>query len=199
LSLIQWTPKLYSKISKHYDFLYRLLFPIGNKGHEAVLEGLDQGTILDVACGTGILLSKASRFGMVCYGLDNSEGMLVEAKGKSPEAEFRLASFYEIPFSDGTFDYVVETNAVSGVDIEVEKVLLEMVRVCKIGGEIRIGDYARPAQLTRMNKITEKMLILFGDYAYDYKDLFTKFGYLPQVKFLGWGGMYQFIKVIKTK
>jgi ubiquinone/menaquinone biosynthesis C-methylase UbiE len=144
------------------------------------------------------LLFKATQLGLECYGLDNSEGMLVEAKGKCPEAEFRLASFYEIPFSDGTFDYVVETNAVSGVDIEVEKVLLEMVRVCKVGGEIRIGDYARPARLTWMNKVAEKMLILFGDYANDYKDFFTKLGYLPQVEILGWGGMYQFIKVIKT-
>ena len=156
LLLIHWTPDLYSKISKYYDLLYRLFFPIGKKGQHAVLRGLEVGSLLDVACGTGTLLAMAHEAGLKCYGMDNSNGMIAEAKLKVPEAEFRLASFYEIPFEDESFDYVIETNAVSGEEIEVERVLQEMLRVCKVGGEIRIGDYARPARMTWTNKVSEK-------------------------------------------
>jgi ubiquinone/menaquinone biosynthesis C-methylase UbiE len=66
--------------------------------------------------------------------------MLAQAQEKVPSAEFLRANFYELPFPDATFDYVVETNAVSGVDIDVESVLKEMVRVCKENGQILIGD-----------------------------------------------------------
>jgi ubiquinone/menaquinone biosynthesis C-methylase UbiE len=93
-----------------------------------------------VACGTGSLLQKAQIAGMQCFGIDNSPGMLAQAQEKVPSAEFLRASFYEIPYPDATFDYVVETNAVSGVDIDVESVLKEMVRVCKENGQILIGD-----------------------------------------------------------
>lgn len=195
--LIRWTPDLYNKISKYYDLFANVLFPIGKSGHRKVVEGLDTGSMLDVACGTGTLLAMASERGLKCYGIDTSAGMLIRAKRKVPDAMFSLASFYELPFQDASFDYVVETNAVSGVEIDVERVLLEMLRVCRVGGEIRIGDYATPSRTTWPYKIMEKMLFFFGDYAYDYKEFFTNLGYSPDVGILGWGGMYQYIKVRK--
>jgi ubiquinone/menaquinone biosynthesis C-methylase UbiE len=199
VSLIRWTPRLYSRISKYYDFFGRIFFPIGEKGHMKVVEGLQGGIILDVACGTGTLLEMAYQRGLSCYGLDTSQGMLAEASKKIPQANFKLASFYEMPFPDESFEYVVETNAVSGVEIDVEQVLKEMVRVCKIGGEIRIADYAKSHQPTWMTKIVERMLILVGDFAYDYVSVFKDFDYQPEVEPLGWKGMYQFIRIQRTR
>jgi ubiquinone/menaquinone biosynthesis C-methylase UbiE len=195
---IHWTPSLYNKISKVYDLAARLFFPIGKKGHLKVIEAMREGSILDVACGTGTLLAMASQIGMCCYGVDTSKGMLSQAYDKVPQANLRLASFYEMPFSDSSFDYVVETNAVSGVEIEAERVLKEMIRVCKVGGEIRIADYAKPPRPSGLSKFMERMLIWVGDFAYDYKRTFGEFGYDPDVEILGWNGMYQFIRVKKT-
>jgi ubiquinone/menaquinone biosynthesis C-methylase UbiE len=192
--LVHWTPKLYDKIARYYDWMAHL-FPIERKGHEKVLEGLVEGSILDIACGTGTLLAMANKRGLNCYGMDTSRGMLLQARNKVPEAVFCRASFYELPFSDETFDYVVETNAVSGVEIEVDRVLSEMIRVCKSGGEIRIADYARSNRSTKITQTLERILHLIGDFAYDYKTLFQRYGYVPIVEVLGWGGMYQYIKI----
>jgi ubiquinone/menaquinone biosynthesis C-methylase UbiE len=194
--LIHWTPKLYDKIARYYDWM-ACLFPIEKKGHDKVLEGLVEGSLIDVACGTGTLLAKASVKGLKCFGMDTSSGMLAQAFRKAPDAKFLRASFYEIPYPEGTFDYVVETNAVSGAEIEVKKVLREMIRVCKHGGEVRLADYSKPASSTRLSRTIEQVLHLIGDFAYDYKKLFDEFGYDPVVEELGWGGMYQFIKICK--
>jgi ubiquinone/menaquinone biosynthesis C-methylase UbiE len=194
--LIHWTPKRYDSIAKYYDWMARL-FPVGKKGHERALDGLVEGFLIDVACGTGTLLAMALGKGMKCYGVDTSSGMLDQAMRKAPGAQFVRASFYEIPYSEGTFDYVIETNAVSGVEIEVVKVLQEMIRVCKTGGEIRLVDYAKPVSPTNVSRTIERILHWIGDFAYDYVEYFNSLGYDPKVHEIGWGGMYQFIQVVK--
>lgn len=194
--LIHWTPKLYDRIARYYDWMDRL-FPIGRRGHEKILEGEVVGSLLDIACGTGTLLALACKRGLRCSGMDTSSGMLAQAERKAPGAKFLQASFYEIPFPEGTFDYVVETNAVSGVEIDAGQVLREMIRVCKPGGELRLSDYAKPVAMTRLSQSIDRVLQYIGDYAYDYKALFNGFGYDPEVEVLGWGGMYQFIRVRK--
>jgi len=196
-SFIKWTPELYSKISNKYDTLAPLFLPIGEKAKKRVAEALEVGSILDIACGTGALLSIARRKGLDCYGMDNAEGMIAESRNKLPDGEFRLASFYDIPYPDDTFDYVVETNAVSGVAINVEKVIAEMVRVCKPGGHILIGDYCKsPKQKTWM-RFMAWVGKFIGDYPYDFAAIFRELGFEPHVEILGWGGMYQFIRVVK--
>jgi ubiquinone/menaquinone biosynthesis C-methylase UbiE len=194
--LIHWTPKLYDKIARYYDWM-ACLFPIERKGHEIVLEGLVEGSLIDVACGTGTLLAKATEKGLKCCGIDTSSGMLAQAIRKASDVKFNMASFYEIPYPEGAFDYVVETNAVSGVEIDVDKVLREMIRVCKPGGEIRMADYAKPASSTRLSRTIERVLHPIGDYAYDYMERYKGIGYEPEIHVIGWGGMYQFIRVVK--
>jgi len=195
-TLIDWTPKRYDRIAKYYDWMARL-FPVGKMGHKSVLDGLDEGSLIDVACGTGTLLAMALGNGLRCYRLDISSGMLDQAMSKAPDANLIQASFYDIPYSEGTFDYVIETNAVSGVEIEVVKVLQEMIRVCKPGGEIRLADYSKQASSTNISRTIERILHLVGDFAYDYVEYFNSLGYDPKVHDLGWGGMYQFIQVFK--
>jgi ubiquinone/menaquinone biosynthesis C-methylase UbiE len=197
-TLIRWTPSLYNRISKFYDLVATLLFPIGKRGHLRILDGISKGCILDVACGTGSLLKLASLRGLSCYGLDTSAGMLSIAKRKVPEAMLRMGSFYEMPFPDKSFDYVVETNAVSGVEIDVGQVIGEMIRVCKCGGEIRIADYTKSPRPTILNRMLERVLVFVGDFAYDYVKIFRDLGYQAEVEKLGWNGMYQFIRIQKT-
>lgn len=197
-SIINWTPEFYDSLSSRYDLLARFLFPIGEKGRSRVIENLKPGSILDVACGTGTLLQMAHDCNMQCFGIDNSAGMLAQAQIKVPAAMFLRASFYEIPYPDAAFDNVVETNAVSGVDIDVERVLKEMVRVCKKDGQILIGDYAKAGKESWSLRALERIGQFIGDYAYNYDELFDKWGFTVESEALGWGGMYQFIRVLKT-
>lgn len=187
-----WTPKAYNRIAAYYDLLSRLMFPIAEISRRKVVEDLTSGSILDVGCGTGTLLAMASANGLRCYGIDTSPGMLDRARAKTPDAEFLMASYYDIPYADGCFDTVVETNALGGAGINVERALSEMLRVCKRGGEVRIADYALPPQETWINRILKWMGSLAGDYPRDYRRIFRELGCEPEIEILGGADMYQF-------
>jgi ubiquinone/menaquinone biosynthesis C-methylase UbiE len=193
-TLIRWTPALYDALSRHYDRLARWLFPIGDLGRQTVIAGLISGSMLDVACGTGTLLAEAHRNGLQCVGIDTSRGMLLEARKKVPSASLVQASFFALPFAESQFDYVVETNAVSGAEVDAGAVLDEMQRVCADHGEIRIGDYARAERKGLWLGLLETAMALFGDHPHDYRALLTSMGLSVEVEELGWGGMYQFVK-----
>ena len=194
--LIDWSPRRYDKLSKNYDRFANWFFPIGKLGMEKVLENLDSGYVLDIACGTGTLLDAAQQKGLKCIGVDLSSGMLRETRRKNQSINLVQASFYALPFADKSLDYVVETNAVSGADIKPEQILLEMTRVGKNGGEILMGDYSRSEQKEFWYRLMETIGILFGDYPHDYKKLFNSIGHEVQIEDLGWGGMYLLIKVM---
>jgi ubiquinone/menaquinone biosynthesis C-methylase UbiE len=193
--LINWTPQLYDHLSKNYDRFAAWFFPIGDLGREKVVSGLGTGFLLDVACGTGTLLKKSHQLGLNCVGIDTSWRMLLDTKRKVPAAAVVQASFYSLPFAEKAFNYVVETNAVSGVDINPGEVLQEMLRVCTSEGEIRMGDYGKSNRREFWYQIFEKIGILFGDYPHDYRELFNSLGYEAEIEDLGWGGAYQFIRV----
>jgi len=121
-SLIDWTPELYSKLSKRYDLLAPIFFSMGERAKKRVADELKSGLVLDIACGTGALLAVAFSKGLECCGTDNAEGMIAESQRKIPQGEFKLASFYDIPYPDDTFDTVLETNTIEGYNRQLRKV-----------------------------------------------------------------------------
>jgi ubiquinone/menaquinone biosynthesis C-methylase UbiE len=193
-----WSPKMYNWLSKHYDSLASLFAPGGVEAQQRLVEDMDQGSILDIGCGTGTLLELARSRNLDCYGLDNSPGMLNLSKKKIPSATLVLGSFYDIPFPENTFDYVVETHALSGVDIDAYRGLTEMLRVCKIGGEIRIADYAVPPVETNHTRLLTRLGSIIGDYPINYSQFFRSRGYHPRVEILGSHDMYQLICMVKV-
>lgn len=195
--LIDWTPKFYDRISKKYDLLARIFFAMGERGKQKVSNNLRIGSVLDVACGSGGLLRNVVRVGAPAFGTDTSWGMLTETRAKAPSANLVLASFCELPFIEGAFDTVVETNAVSGVESAPEEVLSEMVRVCASGGEVRIGDYAKAPKDNLWHAFMRWIGILFGDYAHDYVAYFRALGFETEVEYLGFDGMYQYVRAEK--
>ena len=195
---LDWTTNLYDHTSTVYDFFLWLAFPVAAKAQRRVVQGLQSGaTILDIACGTGSVLALAVKMGLQCYGNDLSVGMIQRAQRKVPVATFRQGSFYELPYPDNTFDYVVETNALSGYGVGTRLALREMLRVCKPGGQVRIGDYVKPPTETFWTRFIESCMFLFGDQACEFVCQLKALGYQPELEVLGWGGMYQYLQVTK--
>jgi ubiquinone/menaquinone biosynthesis C-methylase UbiE len=192
-----WTPATYDRLSKYYDSLAGLLFPSVEETQERALGGLSAGSILDVGCGTGTLLAVAHAHGLACHGLDTSVGMLQQASAKIPEAALTRGSYYQLPFPDDCFDYVIETNALGGVGIDVPSALAEMVRVCRAGGEVRIVDYAPPPEETWTHRLLRGLGILIGDEPQDFRGILRQLGCEAEVEALGGHGMYQFFRVKK--
>lgn len=64
------------------------------------------GRLLDVACGTGMLLTKAREKGLECYGIDISEEAIRQTSGKC-EATLEIKDVNEgLPFPGEFFDYI---------------------------------------------------------------------------------------------
>jgi ubiquinone/menaquinone biosynthesis C-methylase UbiE len=160
------------------------LYPIGEKGRERIAEKLSSGSVLDVACGTGTLLEMADQQELTCFGVDLARGMLAEAKKKVPNAGLVRASFYQIPYADGSFDFVVATNALSGVHIDAKNVLAEMIRVCKTGGWLYIAEWPKAEKETFMEQCVVWLASLNEDAPKDYKAIFKHLGYEPEVNVL---------------
>jgi len=59
--------------------------------------GITEGLVVDLGCGSGIWAGELLRAGYRVLGIDISEDMIELARHKAPEAEFRVASLFEAP------------------------------------------------------------------------------------------------------
>lgn len=98
-------------------------------------------TFLDLGCGTGILSADLSRKVNKYVGLDFGHDVLKRAK-RNMRTEFVQGDITALPFADAIFDKVLCYSVVHYLqdDWEFGKALYEMVRVCKPGGIIMVGD-----------------------------------------------------------
>jgi SAM-dependent methyltransferase len=98
--------------------------------------------VLDVACGPGALLAGLSPRVRRAVGVDLTMAMLREAWARGQPGRTLLLVRGEgerLPFHDGTFSLVLTTWAVHHFG-DPRRVVAEMVRVCRSGGRVVIGD-----------------------------------------------------------
>jgi SAM-dependent methyltransferase len=98
-------------------------------------------SVLDVACGTGVLAREAARAtghdGNVT-GLDRNEGMLAVARRLAPGIDWHLGFAETLPFADRSFDRVFSQFALMFFDDRVAT-LKEMRRVMKPGARMHVA------------------------------------------------------------
>ncbi|MCP1727215.1 ubiquinone/menaquinone biosynthesis C-methylase UbiE [Natronospira proteinivora] len=102
-------------------------------------------TLLDVGCGTGLLLARlqAEVPGVALTGLDASSGMLVQARERLGESLALIQSPAEhLPFPDESFDGVVSSSAFHYFR-QPQQAVNEMYRVLRPGGRLLITDWCR--------------------------------------------------------
>jgi demethylmenaquinone methyltransferase / 2-methoxy-6-polyprenyl-1,4-benzoquinol methylase len=100
--------------------------------------------VLDACCGTGDLAILAARAGASeVVGLDFSTEMLVRARRKAPELEWREGDLLELPFEDESFDAATVGFGVRNV-ADLERALTELRRVLKPEGIVAILEITRP-------------------------------------------------------
>ncbi len=110
-------------------------------------------SVLDLCTGTGDLAFKIAkkigpRGGLV--GIDFTERMLRLAEKKKrklsldSKIDFRLSRAEDLPFESESFDLVVSAFAMRNVRANLEKVLNEIFRVLRPGGQTLILEFSRP-------------------------------------------------------
>ncbi len=94
--------------------------------------------VLEVGCGTGLILRRLSAFAARAVGVDLSPGMLERAKARGLEVVEGSAT--ELPFADGSFDVAVSFKTLPHVP-DLRRALAEMARVVRPGGTLVVELY----------------------------------------------------------
>lgn len=87
--------------------------------------------VLEVGCGTGLLLRRIERFARSARGVDLSPGMLAHARERG--LDVLEGSATELPFPDASFDVACSFKVLAHVQ-QIEIALAEMARVIRPGG-----------------------------------------------------------------
>jgi SAM-dependent methyltransferase len=93
-------------------------------------------SLLDVACGSGLAVRLAAGMGATVSGVDASAELLAVATVRTPDADLRLGSMFELPWPDASFDAAISVNGIWG---GCEEALDEAFRVLKPGAPLGIS------------------------------------------------------------
>src|SRR5580698_9296097 len=104
--------------------------------------------VLEVGCGTGLLLRHLAAFARSARGVDLSPGMLEKARARGLSVE--VASATELPFPDASFDVACSFKVLPHVR-DIGRALAEMARVVRPGGHV-IAELYNPVSLRGLAK-----------------------------------------------
>ena len=117
----------------------------------ALFTRLDVGPstrLLDVACGSGLAARLADAAGAAVAGIDASDELIDIARSRTPAADLRVGSMYELPWDDSSFDAVMSVNGIWG---GCEAALDEAFRVLRSGGLMAISFWGKGPPLDIRN------------------------------------------------
>jgi phosphatidylethanolamine/phosphatidyl-N-methylethanolamine N-methyltransferase len=134
----------YRRWAPVYDHTFGRVAAEGRK-HSVEMINKGRGRVLEVGVGTGLSLP-TYRNDLEIVGIDLSPEMLEKARERVAEEELaNVSGLYEmdagdLKFPDASFDTVVAMYVMTVVP-EPEKVMRELSRVCRPGGEVLIVNH----------------------------------------------------------
>ena len=144
---IEQEKKYWDKLSPGYDRFIEKYWSIYQSSLlDKISNDVNVGdTVLEVACGTGIVALKVADRASKVSGIDISAPMIDEAEKKRREksidnVEFLVEDAYSLHFGNDAFDTVICNNALQNMKYP-QKALAEIKRVIKPGGRF-IGTIA---------------------------------------------------------
>ena len=129
-------------------------------------EGRD---LLEVGCGTGLLLARLAKIARSAQGIDLSPGMLEKARARG--LCVREGSAVELPYPDSSFDVTCSFKVLAHIPA-VERALAEMLRVTRPSGVV-VAEFYNPMSLRGLIKRVGPAGAISG--ATDESAVFTRF------------------------
>ncbi|HEX9294495.1 MAG TPA: methyltransferase domain-containing protein [Polyangiaceae bacterium] len=148
------TQSYYDEFSKSYDKLRGSNDP---GGYHELVDDLEVdfasrfaagGDILEVGCGTGLLLERLGKVARSARGIDLSPGMLEKAQGRG--LDVRQGSVLDLPYPDASFDVAYSFKVLAHVEA-IEQALAEMMRVTRPTGVV-LAEFYNPYSLRGLVK-----------------------------------------------
>jgi SAM-dependent methyltransferase len=131
--------------------------------------------VLDVACGTGNAAIPAARAGGVVTGVDIATNSLGQARKRAAEQNLQIrfdeGDVEELPYKDQEFDIVMSMFGAMFAP-RPERVVSELIRVCKPGGQIAMANWTPTGFVGKSFQVTSRMVppppgipapVLWGD------------------------------------
>jgi ubiquinone/menaquinone biosynthesis C-methylase UbiE len=144
----------YDEFAERYEAARR---PNDPHGYHALVDDLEvelvrrhgEGRdVLEVGCGTGLLLERFASFARRAEGVDLSPGMLERARARG--LAVREASATALPHDDASFDVACSFKVLAHVP-DIERALAEMARVTRPGGVV-LAEFYNPWSLRALAK-----------------------------------------------
>ncbi len=160
-------------ISKMEDLKSRLKTTWNTGDYGVVAKGLESSAaeflaripfepgarLLDLACGTGQIALPAAKAGAQATGVDIAPKWIEQARTRANEegldVRFDEGDAEELLYDDNSFDLVVSLIGAMFAP-RPERVVAEMVRVCRSGGRIVMGNWTPEGFIGQMFKTTAK-------------------------------------------
>ncbi len=142
----------FQTVKGHYDSVDTII---------SMSEISNDETLLDIACGTGILTCEFAKHAKSVRGLDITQEMLTQAKITQKNSNlnnihFDLGEVEHLPYKDKSFDIVFSRYSFHHF-LNTKKVFDEMLRVCKDGGKIIVVDVALEEKYSLAYNSMEKL------------------------------------------
>lgn len=134
----------YSRVAEGYE---NKTAKVTAQANSAVLNAVDAAagiSILDVACGPGLLTAEATARGANVTAVDFSSNMVELARLRNQEAEILEADAENLPFEDGIFDAVVCNLGILHF-ARPEQAVGEAFRVLRLGGRYAFTCWTSPS------------------------------------------------------
>jgi len=147
--------KSYERYAPVYDQTFGWLLSFRGRSMAAGVTNARPGRVLEVGVGTGISLNYYRKEHQV-HGIDISPHMLAKARRRVSQKRLGHVTGLEImdardlQYSDNTFDAVVAAYVMSVVP-DPSRVLREIERVCKPGGDVVIVNHFAAGKGLRRN------------------------------------------------
>lgn len=118
-----------------------------HRGYHAMLDDLEVdllcdyargGDVLEIGCGTGLILDRVREVSQRAVGVDISPGMLERAVERGLDVV--QADATALPFADESFDVVYSFKVLAHIE-QIEQALAEAARVTRPGGHMLLEFY----------------------------------------------------------
>lgn len=105
-------------------------------------------SILEVGCGTGLVLERIAQFASHAEGVDLSPQMLKQARNRGLQVQEAEAN--RLPFANSQFDVVCSFKVLAHIQ-DLDSALSEMIRVVRPGGYV-LAEFYNPWSLRALLK-----------------------------------------------
>ena len=123
---------------------------------DLILPACSNNDVLEIGCGTGLILKRVSPVAKSAVGIDLSSGMLQTAVKRGLNVAQATAT--ALPFADESFDTVYSFKVLSHIN-DIQQALNECARVTRPGGRLFLEFYNRNSLRYMIKRITRPQAI----------------------------------------